>query len=64
LRLLKNYNEKSSPETPKNKYYQQVASVDDQFLAKFNSDLLMYRIRDAIFMATAYIRCLKDKFEK
>jgi len=64
LRVLKNYDEKSSPETPKNKHCQQVAFVDDQFLTKFNSDLLMYRIRDAIFMATAYIICLKDKFEK
>jgi len=43
LRALKNYDEKSSPETSKNKYCQQVAFVDDQFLAKFNSDLLMYK---------------------
>jgi len=34
---------------PKNKHCQQVAFVDDQFLAKFNSELLMYRICDDIF---------------
>jgi len=59
-----NYGEKSSPETSKNKYCQQIAFVGDQFLAEFNTDLLIHRIRDAIFMATAYVRCLKDKFEK
>jgi len=48
LRVLKNYDEKSSLETSKNKHCQQVAFVDDQFLAKLNIDLLMYRIRDAI----------------
>jgi len=64
LRVLKNYDEKSSPQTSKNKYCQQVAFVVNQFLTKFNSDLLMHRIHNAIFMATAYVRCLKDKFEK
>jgi len=64
LRVLRNHDEKSFPETPKNKHCQQVTFVDDQFLANFNSDRLMYRIRDAIFRATAYIRCLKEKFEK
>jgi len=60
LKVLKNYDEKSSPKTSKNKYCHQVAFVDNQFLTKFNSDVLMYRIRDAIFMATAYVRCLNQ----
>jgi len=64
LRVLKNYDEKSSRETSKTKHCQQIAFVDDQFLDKFNSDFLMHTSHDAIFVATAYVRCLKDKFEK